>query len=109
MKWDHEKPLSRPAETIERGESFDPTEAEEEAFGDRMVEEEEEEPEEDTGLDTPDTEEVANMLANEELTLDELEEYLATGEYDDELGDLIKAEEAGKDRDSSEDVFDERR
>jgi hypothetical protein len=82
--------------TYEEGDTFDPTDAELSAFGDRLEAESEGETPGGNGPETP--------LELDELTVSDVEDALATGEYDDQLdmieeaADRVGVQEAVEDR-----------
>lgn len=78
----------------EVGDKFDPTDDELSAFGDRLEE-----------VETR----VVEMPELAELTVDEVEEELASGDYDDVLDRLEELEEDGKDRQGVYDAIEGRR
>lgn len=88
-------------EVYEEGDIIeDPPEAVLSAFGDRLEEVRYRDEEEDDDSDLPDL---------SALTVDEVEELLADGEYDDRLDELEAQEEEGDDRSGVYSALDERR
>lgn len=85
-------------ETYEPGEVIeDPPEAVLRAFGDRLEEVSQESTEQTTDLPDPG-----------EYTIDEFEELLGDGEYDDHLDELHELEKEGNNRDGMIEVIEDR-
>lgn len=87
----------------EEGDTFEPTDAELSAFGDRL------EPEEDVEDENPGGNAPEPGLELADLTVSEVEDELASGEYDDMLDELESLEEAGKDRKGVHEAVEDRR
>lgn len=90
FRWTHEKAHSRSDEEITQGDTFNPTDAEKRAFGDRMVEVE--------GLDAP--------VDPGEFSVRELREHIRESSYSaEQRAALARAERTGKGRSSAVDIL----
>lgn len=117
------RPITRSdGETFEPGDEIDATDAELAAFGDNLIELEDQDTSTDAGEGADDEEEAETDGEAAEATVDEadladvldgtigdVEEELATGEYDDVLDQLEALEEDGEARRGVFDALDDRR